>query len=323
MSTVPADSAADRTEKGTVPPWRAIHRAADAHIADFTVPFVASVANLRRRVTLAMLEDAATQGTLTREVADAIDNVIIAKAADPAELATKVYARTIVASVTDMADYVQGRWGVSAANIVGRFNITSPFVLRAARDMSANLIRGISDESKRAVRRLIFNGIRDGVAPRDTARLLKLVLGLSERQALAVATRRNGSVAGGVSVAQADRQARRYAERLLRDRAENVARTETMFASNRGQQLLWTQMRDEGVVSAEMGQRWLTTPDDRLCSRCAPMNGQVVQLGYLFRETERGVLPSEREPVAGTTVLSPPLHPRCRCVLIADIPDPD
>jgi hypothetical protein len=310
---MPNSSTARRTE-----PWRVVHQAADSHVATFTGPFVASVEALRRRVSLEQLEDAVTQGTITWELSEAIDGLVLAKAADPAELATKVYSQVIVASVTGMADWVAERFGQPAAQLVGRFNLTSPFVLRAARDMSANLIRGVGAETKLAVRRLIFNGIRDGVPPRDTARLLRLVLGLSERDALAVDRLRAGLLEGGTKLSLVERRSAQYADRLLRQRALTVARTETMFAANRGQQELWRAMRDEGVVPADMGQRWLTTPDDRLCPRCAPLNGRVVQLGFLFRETERGVLPSRRVPVAGVTVLSPPLHPRCRCVLVFD-----
>lgn len=299
-------------------PWRVVQRNADAYVARFADPFIASVEALRRRVTLAQIEESVVKGELTRELANAIDAIRVAKAVDPAELASKVYAQLMVATVTDMAEWVESKWGTPGAQIVGRFNITSPQVLRAAQQLTADLIRGVNYETKLAVRRLIFNSIRDGVAPRDAAKLIKRVLGLTTRQALAVDRLRAGLVGGGVKPAQVDRQVLAYSNRLLEDRAENVARTETMLAANRGQQLLWGDMQNAGVIGPEFTQRWLVTPDDRLCSRCAPMQGKTAQLGYLFRETENGVLPSKRTPVAGANVKSPPLHPRCRCVLVYD-----
>ena len=298
-------------------PYQIVQRAADRHIARFVDPFVASVESLRRRVTLDMAEAAVIKGELTWELAQAIDGLVVAKAAEPADLAAKVYSQIMVASVTDMADYVEAKWGTPGAQLVGRFNVTSPQVLRAAQELTANLIRGVGLETKMAVRRIIFNSIRDGVAPRDAAKLIKQTLGLSTRQALAVDRLRAGLVGDGVSVSRVDRQVKTYSERLLKDRALNVARTETMLAANRGQQLLWSEAQNAGIVGQDFRQRWLVTPDDRLCSRCAPMSGKSVQLGYLFRETERGVLPSKRTPVAGASVQSPPLHPRCRCTLVA------
>lgn len=299
--------------------WRGIHRAADRHIPRFTGPFVASVAALRRRVGLAVLEESVRAGTPTRELVAAIDAVKVAKiAADPADLAAKVYAQILVDSAHSQAGYVESVFGTQGSAIVGRFNVVSPFVLRAAETLTGDMIRGVGDETKDAVRRVIFHAVRDGVPPREAAVQIRNILGLTTRQALAVNRLQAGLLEQGADERFAQARARRYSETLLRERALTVARTETMLAANRGQQLLWGEMANAGVVPMDFGQRWLVTPDDRLCSRCAPMQGKTVQLGYLFRETENGVLPSKRTPVAGATVQSPPLHPRCRCTLVFD-----
>lgn len=304
------------TTTRTDAPWRAVHRAADSHIARFVDPILQSTASLKRKVALATIEVAVVQGGLTRELADAIDRVRVAKiAAEPHELATKVYSQIMVAAVQGQAAYIEGLYGPPAATIVGRFDIVSPQVLRAAETLTATLIREVSAETKMAVRRIIFNSVRDGIAPRDAAKLIRQILGLTTRQALAVDNLRKGVLERTGDVLLAERQGGRYAEKLLRVRAENIARTETMRAATTGQDLLWSQLRDGGVIPSDARRRWLTTPDDRLCPRCAPMNGREVQLGFVFRETERGVLPSKRVPVAGASVLRPPLHPRCRCVL--------
>lgn len=305
------------TTKTASEPWRAVHRAADAHLTRFTGPFVASVNALRRRVTINQLEESVTRGTLTWELADAIDAVRVAKiAADPADLATKVYTQVIVDAVQGQAAYVESVWGAAGATIVGRFNVVSPFVLRAAETLTADLIREVGAETKAAVRRIIFNAVRDGVPPRQAASQIRRIVGLTTRQALAVDNLRKGVLESTGDVLLAERRGGAYAERLLRDRAENIARTETMRAATAGQDLVWGEMSNAGVIPADATRRWLVTPDDRLCARCAPMSGKTAQLGYLFRETERGVLPSQRVPVAGTTTLRPPLHPRCRCVLV-------
>lgn len=291
-------------------PWRIIHRVADQHLANFVGPFLASIESLRRRVTDKAVDEAMERGLADpqHELVALLSGVVIAKQADPERLAQRAYAEVIVASVTEMFEYVQRTQGERAAELIGSFNITSPFVLRAAEVLTANLVTGITRESQRAIRRIIFNAIRDGLAPRDSAKLIRDVIGLTERQALAVDNLRRGLG----DRKGAERTVERYSRRLLKDRALNIARTETMRASNRGQQLLWDEMVKDGLIDTRrFQQRWLTTPDDRLCPRCAPMNGQVVALGGRFNETERGVLPSERVPFVGETTLSPPLHPRC------------
>lgn len=297
-------------------PWRAVHAAADRHLPRFAGPFVASVNALRRRVTISQLEESVRLGTPTRELVAAIDAVRVAKiAADPSDLATKVYAQVITEAVQGQAAYIEGIFGTAGATIVGRFDITSPFVLRAAETLTADLIREVSGETKSAVRRIIFNATRDGVPPREAAKQIKDILGLTTRQALAVNRLEAGLLEQGADPAFTRARGRRYSERLLRDRAENIARTESMRAATAGQDLLWNELSNAGILSPDATRQWLTTPDDRLCPRCSPMNGKTAQLGYLFRETERGVLPSQRVPVAGATTLRPPLHPRCRCVL--------
>lgn len=287
--------------------WRALHRTADSFRPRFRTPLLASIEALRRQVTLEQLEESAARGTLTANLSEAIDQVKVAKTVDPAVSAEPVYAELLTLS---------GNLAAQQLNVALRFDVTSPQVLRAARELTAFLIRDVTQETKAAVRRIIHDSIRDGIAPRESARLIRQIIGLTSRQATAVGRYQKGLLDGGVDFMSAEQKAGRYAQRLLRDRAENIARTETMRAANRGQQILWTDMQNQGLLPAEFEQKWLTTPDDRLCPRCAPMNGRTVQLGYLFRETERGVLPSTRKPVAGATVLSPPLHPRCRCTLV-------
>jgi hypothetical protein len=279
-----------------IAPWRTVHRIADRHVRRFVDPFILSVGAARAKVTVEAVERSMAIGTPTRLLTDLFDDMTIAKAAEPAELAQQVYQEIISGTVTSMVDYVEATLGQPAALIAGQFDVTNPYVLRAAQRLTADLIQGVSAESKAAVRQIIFESVRDGVAPADAAKLIRQTVGLTSRQAAQVSRYRTGLLTGGRSVTVADRLSGRLSDRLLRQRAVTIARTETMRASNVGQQAMWSAMRDAGVVGNDFGQRWMTTTDDRLCGRCAPMNGQTVQLGYLFRETEVGVLPSARKP---------------------------
>lgn len=86
------------------------------------------------------------------------------------------------------------------------------------------------------------------------------------------------------------------------NRADLIARTETMKASNAGQAAAWDQAVEEGVLTGEETQEWITTPDDRLCPICEPMDGKQAPLGGFF-------------DVDGDQVDGPPAHPRCRCTI--------
>jgi len=77
-----------------------------------------------------------------------------------------------------------------------------------------------------------------------------------------------------------------------------------MTASNQGQQELWKQATDSGLMDPQYAHRtWLNTGDDRLCPICAPipaMNPEGVEMDKPFR-TPKG------------ETMNPPQHPACRC----------
>lgn len=87
-------------------------------------------------------------------------------------------------------------------------------------------------------------------------------------------------------------------------RAETIARTETMTASNQGQTAAWDQAIEEGFLTGRETKEWIVTPDDRLCPLCEPMDGQNVPMSDNFVQ-----------PETNDQVDAPPLHPRCRCTV--------
>ncbi len=81
------------------------------------------------------------------------------------------------------------------------------------------------------------------------------------------------------------------------DRAETIARTESMRAVHEGQRQLWRQGVEEGLLDADVKRAWITTPDDRLCPICEPLDGETAAL--------------DEDYVDG--IAAPPAHPNCRC----------
>lgn len=85
-------------------------------------------------------------------------------------------------------------------------------------------------------------------------------------------------------------------------RAGLIARTETMRASNAGQQAAWDQAVKSGLLSGNELQEWITTPDELLCPVCEPMDGETSELDGSFN-------------VDGEDMDGPPAHPNCRCTI--------
>jgi len=90
-------------------------------------------------------------------------------------------------------------------------------------------------------------------------------------------------------------------------KAEQIARTEILKASNKG----WlVGAKQSGVVE---GKQWLAYVDRRCCPECASMDGVTMALdsGFKMKGGE------ELFDYTGDALQHPPLHPDCRCTLVA------
>ena len=107
---------------------------------------------------------------------------------------------------------------------------------------------------------------------------------------------------------RANQMADEYAARLRSHRAQTIARTETIRAANLGQQATWEEMAHRGALPKDFARTWVTHADERTCGSCLSLDGTTVSLRGQFR-AEVG-----RDNV---TTRTPPLHPNCRCTVVA------
>jgi SPP1 gp7 family putative phage head morphogenesis protein len=145
------------------------------------------------------------------------------------------------------------------------FDASNPEALAWAKEHAAELVQGISETTREEIRSLIEDVFAD-TAPADE---------LSDAIAEAI-----GDDA----------------------RAEVIARTETMKASNEGVQEAWNQAVDEGLLTGKELQVWIVTDDDRLCPICEPLDGETAAIDGEFESD-------------GETYDGPPAHPNCRCTV--------
>lgn len=215
-----------------------------------------------------------------------------------------------------------------------RFDILNPHTVQAVRTYGFNLIQQISDDTRDGIRVIVANAMEFGGHPTEQARQIRSLIGLTESQADAVANFRALLEAGDraaltrelrdrrfdgtldralgadstvdLTPDQIERMVARYGERMLANRAETIARTETINAASIGTQNAWIQATESNLLDrAKVRQGWMVTPDDHLCVYCAAvplLNPEGVKLGQDF-QTPLG-------PTKGPT-----LHPLCRCVL--------
>ncbi|HLS55756.1 MAG TPA: phage minor head protein [Zeimonas sp.] len=162
-------------------------------------------------------------------------------------------------------------------------------------------VAAITETTRQAILRAIVDVLREGGNVDELAERLAERVGLTPRDATALARYEAGLRARGVAERQLRRQVADYRERLIRQRAQTIARTETMRVANLARRLRWEQASTRGQLDPARARRvWVATRDDRCCAACSAMDGQVAAIAG---------------PYLGPDgfIDGPPLHPNCRC----------
>jgi hypothetical protein len=186
------------------------------------------------------------------------------------------------------------------------FDIFNPRAADYARTKAAQLVMQVGDATKEGIRRIITEGVAQGLTVQQQSTRIKDLLALTPRQASAVDNYKAMLVSEGRKPAQIKRMTDRYRQRQLRYRATRIARTETINAVNAGQEEAWAQALDQGLLGPDVRKAWQITPDDVTCKLCLSvpeLNPDGVPIGMSF-DTPLG-------PVMGPT-----LHPHCRCAMV-------
>ena len=220
------------------------------------------------------------------------------------------------------------------ATVVGP---SHPQVVLWASRYAGSTIRQVTEETRAAIRALIVDALAFGGPPRVIARDIASVVGLDSRSAQAVvnyrreleaalreqrsiaALRRRWSLAPGRRPpgsahldidGRIDAMTEAYRSRLLRRRAENIARTELQIAVHRGQDIVWQDVlgRDRDL-RGRAARVWIATEGARTCALCSALDGQVVG----FDDEFSGPASTARDAEIVTVGQLPPRHPSCRC----------
>ena len=200
------------------------------------------------------------------------------------------------------------------AECLSAFDVTNPEAVIFAEEHAAEMVTAISAETRQSINVIVQRMFTEGIPPKQAAGMLKQIVGLTEIQANAVVNLQQKIITSpgaliyagktpvrvpkdGMPAEQLDRTLGRYADRLTRQRAMNIARTETVRAANEGQMELWRQAQNNGQLGSSIRHEWIADNTERTCQICSGANGEVVAVGKLF----------------STGVTIPPAHPSCRC----------
>lgn len=179
------------------------------------------------------------------------------------------------------------------------FDLKNPEAVRAALEESGTMIQGINDETLAGIRESIAKSVGIGRDFKQAAAEIRDRIGLTLRQ--------QDMIDSLIEAATPEPEVSRAIKDALETRAKLIAQTETMRAANLGQQSLWRGAARSGLISSATATReWVAVPDEKECPICAELDGKTFGLEELI-------------PVKDGTVLTPPAHPNCRCVLILNV----
>lgn len=194
------------------------------------------------------------------------------------------------------------------------FTGQDPRAIAWAQQRAGARILGITQESQKAVAKIITKSLRTQLKRDEVIDQITKVVGLDVKQATALGNfyekNLNNLLEEGLPYEDAVRRVTKlsnaYRKRLLIQRATRIARTETVAAANAGRFLSWSEADAQGLLPAGSQKRWKTAQDERVCPICGPLHNLTI--GWEEAFPTGGVMPDN--------------HPNCRCTAVIVPADP-
>ena len=177
----------------------------------------------------------------------------------------------------------------------------------------AEFVTNINAETRQAIKSILAYGQDNGMSVKEIAKIIRPTIGLNARQAAANLNyqnkvrenllKNNPRMSQAKVEEKAQAAALKYASKQHRQRAEMIAHTELAFAYNRGAHESIRQAMSNSLMG-RCEKVWTTAGTNRVCGRCMDLSGTVVGFEDKFFNS------------SVTDGQTPPLHPRCRCVIV-------
>jgi hypothetical protein len=272
------------------PQWRELHAAAEQNEARLSRILVAAFGALAARTILLRIRSALRFGNVEQALqAVPVADLLLLRTVLDAALERTALAGAQIATEAQ----VVVRLGTSAGLPVAELAFW-------ARQRSAALVVGITEQTRRAVRETIAQALEQGLSPARAAPLVENVVGLNTVQANALMNRAADLVERGVPAARRKAILERYASRLRRQRAQVIARHELQQAANAGRRAQWDRNVRDGLIAPDRWEReWvaIVPSDGRTCKYCQRADGLRAPINGSYPNGSSG----------------PPGHTLCRC----------
>jgi hypothetical protein len=196
-----------------------------------------------------------------------------------------------VSSGVKMAELItSGKADAGPVALQTAFDRTNPDAVQAMRQLTSNLTSVLQNDTAQAVQSILQDQVANGTNPKVAAAQLKKIVGLNQQQATAlqnyeaalqkgaIGTAKNyslsqtdqqfltGAAKNGTPLPQAkiDQLVENYRKRLIAQRANTIAQTESMGAVSSGADHAWQQaVASSGLPAQNFKRFWISTNDNR------------------------------------------------------------
>ena len=196
-----------------------------------------------------------------------------------------------------------------------RFDMNGPQMLNWIDERGAAFVVDTTEQQVQALRSMIRQYMYEKYDYDELSKVIRPCIGLTDGQSRAVLRYYESLKANMRDQHPRMRQenledkcltkALRYAERMHRERARTIARTEMAFAYNHGMHESVRQAMEQGLLGT-MEKRWLTSGNENVCPTCDALNGVQIAFDAPFDFGKHRHLFDGQEE-------APPAHPRCAC----------
>lgn len=196
------------------------------------------------------------------------------------------------------------------------FNTQAPGIFAWINERGAEFVTSVTMEQREAISALLSKKMIESHTVDELSRLIRPCIGLTKGQAQANAryydsivknlTKEHPRMSKESIRKKALDASTKYAERQHRQRAMDIAQTESAFAYNRGADEGVRQAQSQNLIGKTV-KRWSTSGDDGVCEICQALEGIEVGMDDDFQFKGRVLF-------AGQHML-PPAHPRCACAI--------
>jgi hypothetical protein len=165
------------------------------------------------------------------------------------------------------------------------------------------ITQNVTKQQRLVIQDILANAFEKGLRAETVYAEIKANIGLTEQASKAVERRRILLEEQGFFKSEVEKQIDKYRGQLLKQRAQMIARTETIAANAAGRKHAWQLAQDSGQLP-EVERVWITAPPspnpNRPCEICLGLDGKKAPINGTYESIEG-------------SVEGPPAHPSCRC----------